>query len=198
MQHTEHWVRKRSVADEVPDTHLLHGCPEGIDVGAMEGRLDAPSDCLAVQSCTHVGAGNPVPDGRHSAAGKGPFRKGADADRERGDLRRDGGRPIDSFGCCAARASAINSQPRDQAKRRPIRLSGHRGRQRCLGSCASSEALQTGQEHSLGSHRDGQASAAVVAGTDCRMAQPYSSATRASTCPTRPSTAASSFKRVAP
>jgi regulator of protease activity HflC (stomatin/prohibitin superfamily) len=48
MQHTDHCAGRRSVADEVPDTNLLHGCSEGIDVGAMEGRLDAPSDCSAV------------------------------------------------------------------------------------------------------------------------------------------------------
>ena len=107
-----------------------------------------------------------------------PLRNGADAGRERGDLTRHGGRPIDSFGCCAARASAINSQPRDQAQWRSIGLSGHRSRQRCLGSCASSEALQTGREHSLGAHRDRQASAAVVAGTNRRMAQAYLSARR--------------------
>ena len=36
-------------------------------MGAVEGRLDAPSDRSAVRSSTHVGAGNLVPDGRHSA-----------------------------------------------------------------------------------------------------------------------------------
>jgi IS30 family transposase len=56
----------------------------------MEGRLDAPPDCSAVQSSTHFGAGNPIPDGRHSAAGTEPQRKGADAGRERGDLTRHG------------------------------------------------------------------------------------------------------------
>ena len=30
--------------------HLLHGQPEGLDVGAMEARLDAPPDCSAVRS----------------------------------------------------------------------------------------------------------------------------------------------------
>jgi DNA-binding CsgD family transcriptional regulator len=53
-----------------------------------------------------------------------------------------------------------------------------RSRQCCLGSCASFEALQTGREHSLGAHRDRQASAAVVAGTNRRMAQAYLSARR--------------------
>ena len=53
-----------------------------------------------------------------------PLRNGADAGRARGDLTRHGGRPIDSFDRCAARASAINSQPRDQAQWRSIGLSG--------------------------------------------------------------------------
>src|SRR5882672_12699646 len=32
MQHTDHCAGRRSVADEVPDTNLLHGFSEGIDV----------------------------------------------------------------------------------------------------------------------------------------------------------------------
>ena len=32
-----------------------------------EGRLDAPSDCPAVQPSSHLGAGDPVPHGRHAA-----------------------------------------------------------------------------------------------------------------------------------
>jgi IS30 family transposase len=41
-----------------------------------------------------------------------------------------------------------------------------------------SEAVQTRREHSLGAHRDRQASAAVVAGTSRWMAQAYLSARR--------------------
>jgi len=67
MQHTKNCVSRRSVADEVPDANLLHGCPEGIDVGAMEARLDAPSDCPVVQSISHFSAGNSVPNWRLSA-----------------------------------------------------------------------------------------------------------------------------------
>ncbi len=115
----------------------------------MEGRLDAPSNCSAVQSSTYVGAGNPVPDGWYWPPARSRCEHGAVAGRERRDFTRHGGRPVD-FGCCAARASAINGQPRDQAQWRSIGLSGHRSRQRCLGSCASSEALQTGREHGLG------------------------------------------------
>lgn len=46
MQHTESFLDKRSVADEVPDKNLLPGQPEGIDVGALESRLDSSSDRL--------------------------------------------------------------------------------------------------------------------------------------------------------
>jgi hypothetical protein len=38
---TDHCVGRRSVADEVPHTHVLHRRPEGPEVRAMEGRLDA-------------------------------------------------------------------------------------------------------------------------------------------------------------
>ena len=48
MQHTKSCVGRRSVADEVPDTNLLHGQPEGIDVGALESWLDSSSDRSAV------------------------------------------------------------------------------------------------------------------------------------------------------
>ena len=43
-QHTQNCVGRRSVADEVPDTNLLRGQPEGIDVGALESWLDSSSD----------------------------------------------------------------------------------------------------------------------------------------------------------
>ena len=70
---------------------------------------------------------------------------GADAGPEGRDLACRGELPIDSFKCCPARASAI--------------------RQRCLGSCASSQAMQTGREQSLGACCDRQASLTVVART---------------------------------
>ena len=44
--------------------------------------------------------------------------------RARGDLACGGGRPVDSLDRCTARASAIDSQPRDQAQRRSSGLSG--------------------------------------------------------------------------
>ena len=68
MQHTDRCVSSRSVADEVPHTNLLHGRAEGLDVGAMEARLDAAPDRSLVQSSPHVGTGDPLPHGRHSAA----------------------------------------------------------------------------------------------------------------------------------
>src|SRR6185436_19033663 len=50
MQHTDHCVGRRSVAGEVPHTHVLHRRPEGRDVGAVEARLDTASDCSFVRS----------------------------------------------------------------------------------------------------------------------------------------------------
>ena len=47
-QHTNHCSGRRSVANEVPNTNVLHRHPEGIDVGAMEGWLDSSSDREAV------------------------------------------------------------------------------------------------------------------------------------------------------
>src|SRR5438045_7864931 len=38
MQHTMIRASGRSVADALPDKNLLHRPPEGIDVGAVEGR----------------------------------------------------------------------------------------------------------------------------------------------------------------
>ncbi len=35
MQHTKDCVSKRSVADEIPVPDLLHGKPEGPDVGTL-------------------------------------------------------------------------------------------------------------------------------------------------------------------
>ena len=50
--------------------------------------------------------------------------------------------------------------------------------QRCLGSCASSQALQTSRGQSFGAHRGRQAPAAVVTGTNRWVAQAYLSARR--------------------
>ncbi len=83
---------------------------------------------------------------------------------------------IDSNDCCIARASPIHGQPRDQAQRRPRVLSGEPGRPSRLGSRTSSQALQAGAEPDAGTHRDREASKAVVARADCRMAQAYLSA----------------------
>jgi hypothetical protein len=44
MQHTNHRVSGRSVADETAATDLLLGQPEGFDVGALEARLDVASN----------------------------------------------------------------------------------------------------------------------------------------------------------
>src|SRR4029453_13232877 len=73
MQHTDHCVSRRSVADEVPRTHLLHGRPEGLDVGAMEGRLDAAPDCSSVQSRAYLGSRRSGSDRRHSTTATEPF-----------------------------------------------------------------------------------------------------------------------------
>lgn len=80
MQHIKSCMSRRSVADELPDANLLHGRPEGIDVGAIEAGLDAPSDCPVVQSTSHVSAGNPFSNWRLSASGTQPLRNGADVD----------------------------------------------------------------------------------------------------------------------
>ena len=77
MQHNKNCMSRKSVADEVLDANLLHGRPEGIDVGAMKARLDAPSDCPVVQSIAHLSAGNLVPNWRLSATGSQPLRHGA-------------------------------------------------------------------------------------------------------------------------
>ena len=71
-------------------SNAQNGCQEGRDVGAMEARLDAPSDCPTLQSSTYVGPGNPVPDRRHSATDSSSVRDGTEAGRERGDLPRRG------------------------------------------------------------------------------------------------------------
>ena len=52
-------------------------------------------------------------------------------------------------------------------------LSSHRSRHRCLGSCAAPQALQTSRRQSFGTHRGQQAPAAVVTGTNRRVAQAY-------------------------
>ena len=41
MQHTNHRLGGRSVADEAATKNLLLRYPEGTDVGALETRLDA-------------------------------------------------------------------------------------------------------------------------------------------------------------
>jgi hypothetical protein len=41
MQHTNHRVGARSVADETATKNLLLRYPEGANVGALEARLDA-------------------------------------------------------------------------------------------------------------------------------------------------------------
>jgi hypothetical protein len=40
MQHTNHRIGGRSVADEAATKNLLFRQPEGTDVGALEARLD--------------------------------------------------------------------------------------------------------------------------------------------------------------
>ena len=198
MQHTNHCVGRRSVADEVPDTNLLHAHPEGIDVGAMEGRLDASSDRPAVRSTAHVGAGHPVPDGWHSAARTSPLRNGADAGRERRDLARDGG-PIDSFDRRTARASAVDDQPRDQAQWRPATAIGQPRQTKLPGIVRFDRSAASWS-------RTGPWHASWLTSFGCcgrRSKSPGGSsilirATRAITCHTRPSTAVCSFKRVAP
>ena len=48
MQHTNHRVGGRSVANEATATDLLFRQPEGADVGALEARLDAQRDWQAL------------------------------------------------------------------------------------------------------------------------------------------------------
>src|SRR5438046_6634797 len=48
MQHTMTREGGRSVADESTAANLLQRHPESIDVGALEGRLDAPPDWPSV------------------------------------------------------------------------------------------------------------------------------------------------------
>ena len=45
MQHTRPAGGRRSVAHEAATADLLLGQPKGADVGALEARGDAPSDC---------------------------------------------------------------------------------------------------------------------------------------------------------
>ena len=144
-----------------------------------KARLDAPPDCHSCSigairrstgSCRETGGIRPPQRCRSRVA--------LTLGRARGDLPRGGGRPLDSLDRCAARASAIDRQPRDQTQRRSGRLPGQPGRPGCLGSRASPQALQAGREPSLGAHRGRQAAAAVVARADRRLAQAYLSGRR--------------------
>ena len=91
MQHIDARWGGRSDADEVPDPDLLHEQPEGTDVGAMEGRLDAPSDRSPVQPRTHVCPRDPGSDRRLPTFATHPIREGVDAGRARRDLTLIGG-----------------------------------------------------------------------------------------------------------
>jgi len=199
MQHTDARWGGRSDADEVPDPDLLHEQPEGTDVGAMEGRLDAPSDRSPVQPRTHVCPRDPGSD-------TGGFRPSQRirsakaltlAEREeisrsladgwslRGSPRSSGEHHQRSAANWAAtvdrRAIALPrpTMPHGTARFVPSRANRSRTRP-WPGSCRTS-----------------------FGGCDRRSrSQDGSSipihATRACTCHTRPSTAASSFKRAAP
>ena len=60
-----------------------------------------------------------------------------------------------------------------QAQWRSVELSRHQSRQRCLGSSAWSQALQTGREQSLGAHRHGEAQAVAPGGPDGLSSNPH-------------------------
>ena len=77
-----------------------------------------------------------------------------------------------------ARASTINDQPRTGPQRWTGGLSRYPGRRCRMGPRASFQAVQTGREPGPGQDRVGQASAAVIAGADRRMAQAYLSMRR--------------------
>ena len=178
MQHTDRCVSSRSVADEAPHAHLLHGRPEGLDVGAMEARLDAAPDRSTVRSSTYVGPGVLSRTGGIRPPRRTRCCNGADAGRARGDLSRHGRRSVDPLDRCPARTGAIDGQSRAQKEWRSSGLSGERSRPCRLGASASSQVLQTSQGQSLGEARDRQASVAMVARADRRMAQERSSARR--------------------
>ncbi len=148
---------------------------------------------------THVGAGDPVPDGRHSTAGTVPLRNGADAGRERRDLTRHGGWPIDSLDrCCGSgerhqQSAASSSAMVVKRTIEPPKQTTLLGIVRFVRSAANWS-------------RTGRWRASWPTSFGCcgrRNKSPDGSsilirATRASTCHTRPSTAASSFRRVVP
>jgi peptidoglycan/LPS O-acetylase OafA/YrhL len=48
MQHTTNCVSARSVAHETTTSNLLHGHPEGFNVGALETRRFSPADCPVI------------------------------------------------------------------------------------------------------------------------------------------------------
>ncbi|OIQ64907.1 hypothetical protein GALL_535400 [mine drainage metagenome] len=144
MQHTKNCVCRRSVADEAASPDLLLGDPEGPDVGAVEGRLDAAQNCPAVRSRSLVHTENFCRVRWHPSATAAPIAAGVDARRTRRDLACIGRRPLDSFNRCANRTSTIDNQSRDQPQWWARRLPRESSRQRSLGEGASPQALQAG------------------------------------------------------
>src|SRR5205085_12566717 len=86
MQHTSYCPGRRSVADEVSDANLLHGRPEGIDVGAVERWLDPSPDWPAVRPTSHLYPQHLVEDRWNSTAAAATQCQRLDAGRERRDL----------------------------------------------------------------------------------------------------------------
>ncbi len=196
MQHTKNCRNRRSVADEVPDANLLHGRPEGIDVGAMEARLDAPSDCPVVQSIPHVSAGNPFANWRLSAAGAQPLcQRWLSAKRSRALwwLASRSAQLLPCWGARRRRSVARSSAMVGGRTTGPQPQIALPGIVRCAPSNASSSRTERWRMSSPTSFGPCGRQNRSPGGSSILIR-----ATRATTCHTRPSTAASSFKRVAP
>ena len=197
MQHTDYCVSRRSVADEAPHTHLLHGRSEGLNVGAMEGRLDAAPDCSSVQSRAYLGS-----RGSGQTGGIRPPQRSRCAIAltlaERQEISRSlaEGHSIRSIAAQLGRAPSTVS--------REIRRNGGQADYR------ASEADNAAWDRALRPKRcklaEDRALARIVADKLRLLWSPeqiagwlkavLTRATRAIACHTRPSTAASSSRRV--
>ena len=199
MQHTDRCASSRSVADEVPHAHLLQRCPEGLDVGAMEARLDAPPDRAAVQSGSYLGPRHSVADWWHSTTATEPSTIALTlAEREEISRAMAEGQSVRSIAARLDRAASTVS--------REIRRNGGPGelpsrpkqRSAAWNRALSSQGCKLSQDRAL---------ARIVADKLRLLWSPEQIAgwlkhtyptTRATACHTRPSTEACSSRRVAP